>query len=191
MGSRQSLVSLRCQVVLGIAEHGYHWGKLGAANTNFMPLYPALIRAVAPLMGGSAWLASWVVANLASLVATCLFWLWVERCWGRDVAFRATLLLTAFPFAFFYGAPYAEPLFVALAVGALLLAERGRSPGAAMCAGLCTITRPVGLALVIALVILAIHRRDCRAIAISCASSLPLVAFAGFLAVAFGHPLGS
>ena len=48
-----------------VAEHGYHYGSGGSFNTNFLPLYPLLIRAVQPLALGSAWFAAWLLANAA------------------------------------------------------------------------------------------------------------------------------
>lgn len=173
---------------VGVAEHGYHWGALGRANTNFMPLYPALIR-VTQLVTGSAWFAAWLIANLAYLAALVVLWQWASYRFAVEVATRTLLLLVAFPFAFFFATPYAEPLFLLLAVAAFVLAEKERWWLAIVAAGLSTVTRPVGLAVVLGLVVLALARNDRRHAMASFLALLPLGGFIVYLGVAFGRPL--
>lgn len=175
---------------VGVAQHGYHWGTAGRANTNFLPLYPALIRALQPLTLGSAWLSSWLVANLACLAAFILLWRWAIERFPAETAMRALLLTVCFPFAFFLSTPYAEPLFLSLALAAFLLAEHDRWPLAILAAALSTITRPVGLAVVLGLIAFALARRRYPQAAISLLALLPLLCFAGYLANEFGQPLG-
>jgi len=173
-----------------IAEHGYHYGPLGTASTNFMPLYPATVRAMQPIVhGSSVWLAAWLVANLAFLASLVVLWQWALLRTNRETALQVLVLVACFPFAFFFAAPYAEPVFFALAISAFLLAERGRWPLAISLAALSTITRPVGMAVVLGLMALAWQRgerRWCAAAALGC---IPLLAFALYLDLAFGHPL--
>jgi hypothetical protein len=175
---------------VGVAQHGYHWGTAGRANTNFLPLYPALIRALQPLTLGSAWLSSWVVANLACLAAFILLWRWALGRFPTETAMRALVLTVCFPFAFFLSTPYAEPLFLSLALAAFLLAEQDRWPLAIVAAGMSTITRPVGLAVVLALIAFALARGRYREAVASLLALLPLLCFAGYLAIEFGRPLG-
>ncbi|HEX6509922.1 MAG TPA: hypothetical protein VF221_20030 [Chloroflexota bacterium] len=173
-----------------VADHGYHWGGLGVADTNFMPLYPALIRIFQPLALGSPWLAAWIVANLAALAAFIVLWEWAIARFGLEIGTRTLLLVVIFPFAFFFMTPYAESLFLALAVAAFVLVESDRWVLAACTAGLSTIARPVGAAVVLALVVLALSRGRRREAVIAAISIGPLVAFAVYLGLAFGHPLG-
>ena len=71
---------------------------------------------------------------------------------GRAIARRTVLFLSISPLAFVFSAVYAESLFLVLAAGTFLLAERGRFLGAVgRSAALGVLTRPVGLALVPAL----------------------------------------
>lgn len=174
---------------VGVAEHGYRWGGLGKSNTNFMPLYPLLIRTVQPLTLGSPWIAAWLVANLAFLAALITLSLWASRRWDRQTALRVLTLVTIFPFSFFHFAPYAEPLFLALAAAALVLAEEDRWGYAVVAAGLATITRPVGLAVVLALIALALQRGRKDLALLSAAAITPLIVFVLYLTVAFGRPL--
>ena len=175
---------------VGIAEHGYHWGVPASANTNFLPLYPLLIRAVQPLTLGSPWIAAWLVSNVAALVAIVLVWRWAAARWGTGVGVRAVLLTTVFPFSFFLVTPYTESLFLALAVAAFVLAEEDRWRSATCMAALCTITRPVGIAVVIGLAVMAVERRNMRAAIMAPLGLVPLIVFAAYLGIAFGHPLG-
>lgn len=174
----------------GIVLHGYHWGKLGVANTNFMPLFPALARLVQPVTGGSAWIATWCVANVSFAIALVLLWAWGREKLGRDRAFVLLLLVLSFPFSFFFAAPYAEGLFLALAVGAFLAAEHEQWLWAIALAGATTVTRPVGLAVVAAVVVLAYQRRGIRTAVVALLGCIPLLGFMAYLGVAFGQPLG-
>jgi hypothetical protein len=174
---------------VGVAQHGYHWGALGRANTNFFPLYPLVIRLTQPLALNSPWLAAWLVTNLASLAALLLLWRWALLRWNAEVSLRVLLLVTAFPFAFFYAVPYAEALFVALAIAAFLFAEQDRWVLAACAAGASGMARPVGVAVILALAMLALTRRRLRRVLLACAAAIPFCAFVAYLWIAFGHPL--
>jgi Gpi18-like mannosyltransferase len=172
-----------------VAQHGYHWGALGVANTNFMPLYPILIRLLQPVVLGSPWIAAWLSANLAFLLALVLIWRWSFLKWGQGTALRVLVVTVAFPFSFFYAAPYAESLFLALAVAAFLFAEEDRWLLAISAAGLSTIARPVGLAVVLGLMALAMARGRPRQAILTTAALAPLLCFVVYLTVTFGHPL--
>lgn len=173
-----------------IAQHGYHWGAPGTANTNFMPLYPLLIKLLAPVALGNPWLGAWIISNVSALIATILLWHWAVERWGPERGARTVLLVTLFPFAFFLAAPYAEPLFLAFAIGTFILSEKDRWGPAICCAGISTIIRPVGVAVVLALVVMAIHGRSWRKAALASLAILPLLAFGLYLGLEFGQPLG-
>jgi hypothetical protein len=173
---------------VGVAEHGYHWASSGLANTNFLPLYPGLIRAVQPFTAGSAWVSAWLVANIASLAAFVLLWRWSLMRFPESIATRALLLVAFFPFSFFLSTPYAEPLFLGLALAAFVFAEERRWNLAIPAAALCTITRPVGLAVVLGLAVLALSRGERRQATASLAALIPLAGFVAYLTIAFGRP---
>lgn len=175
---------------VGVAEHGYRWGSVSQTNTNFFPLYPLLIRLVQPLTMNDPWFAALVVSNASFLAALILLYRWAIARWERSIALRVILLVVAFPFSFFFAAPYAEPLFLALAIAAFLLAENDQWALATLAAGLSGITRPVGLAVVAAIVILAYQRRGPRRALIALCGVIPFLLFVLYLGVAVGHPLG-
>ena len=74
---------------------------------------------------------------------------------GEDGARRAVLYLAIFPFAVFLGAVYSESLFLLAALASFVLAERGRFLSSGIAAGLAWLTRPIGIALLPALAVIA------------------------------------
>ena len=131
-----------------IAESGYDWPSSTPA---FFPLYPLLVGGLGRLLGGHFLLAGLVVSLVACAAAFALLYGLVERRLGRADARRTVLYLALFPTSFFLGAVYGESLFLALAVGVFVLAERGRLGWAAVVAGLALLTRAQGVALLPAL----------------------------------------
>jgi hypothetical protein len=155
-----------------IAELGYRWPS---ATPAFFPLLPLLLAPLGRLLGGSYALAGVAVSLVAgSLAIAGMHRLGVRRL-DRRAADRAVLYLCVFPTAVFLGAPYAEALFLALAVGTFLLAERGSLAAAGVVAGLAVLTRPQGAAVVAALGVLAWQARGPRGLAVL---GLPAALFA-------------
>jgi hypothetical protein len=140
---------------LRIAEHGYA-AKPGSAA--FYPLYPLLVGGLGRVFGGHYVVAGIVVALAACVAAFVLLHRIALPRLGEAGARRTVLYLALFPTALFLQAVYAESLFLALALAAFLLAERGRLGWAGAAAGLACLTRPLGLALLPPLVLLAGRR---------------------------------
>jgi hypothetical protein len=143
-----------------IATHGYvdqAVGPTGQRNVAFYPLYPLTMRFVS-LSGLDVLAAGILVSNLAFLAALVLLHRMVRTRFGTDAALRCVLLLSVFPFSFYFSAAYSEGLFLFLAVASLFLGERGRWAAASVCALLCGATRVPGLALAPALGLLYLDR---------------------------------
>ena len=70
--------------------------------------------------------AAYAVALAAFLGALTLLHRLVSLELGRPLARPVLLLLAVFPAALYFGAPYAESLFLLLAVGAFYAARTGR-----------------------------------------------------------------
>jgi hypothetical protein len=135
-----------------IAEHGYDVAREAPA---FFPLYPALMGALGRVFGGHYVVAGVAVSLAAAFVAFLLLYRLAEEQLGPDGARRAVLYLAVFPMSLFLQAAYSESLFLALAIGAFVLAERGRFGSAGIACGLALLTRSAGIALLPALVLLA------------------------------------
>jgi hypothetical protein len=171
-----------------IAAHGYNTG----ANADFFPLYPQLIR-VGAWVTSSDVIAGLLISAVAFAVAMLLLHQLVSEELGVRPA-RATVLLLAFsPVSLFFTAIYTESLFLALTVGALLLARRGRFGWAGVAAAAATLTHIQGVLLIAPLAIFYFQDQaaDLRvrpaagyrvvAAVRAVPLALPLAALAGFL----------
>ena len=89
------------------------------------PLYPLLWR---PLWwaGVPLFWAGLLLAHLAFFAAVALLAAHAAREWGEGSPRDAVVALLAFPWAFYLLAPYAESLFLALALGVFAAARRRR-----------------------------------------------------------------
>jgi hypothetical protein len=138
----------------GIAARGYQWVEGGRNNLAFFPAYPLLMGALGRLLGGEQadfYFAGIVVSWVASVLAAGVVYGVARQLVDADRAWHATLLTFVFPFAFFFGAVYAEALFV-LGLAAALLGLSTRRWGLAIAAGaLMTATRVNGVVAVPAL----------------------------------------
>ncbi|MGO8947899.1 MAG: mannosyltransferase family protein [Ktedonobacterales bacterium] len=167
-----------------IAEGGY----TQLQQTAFFPLYPLLERMLAPLFGGNPALAGLAIANAACLVAYALLRVLAEREYGRSVARQTLLYLAIFPYSLFLAAAYTEALFLALSLGVFLALRGHHWKLAGVLAALATLTRPVGILLLVPVVYVysiswfrsAGEKRFQLKVTDILALLLPIVALAGF-----------
>jgi Mannosyltransferase (PIG-V) len=138
---------------LRIAEHGY--GAAEEATAAFYPLYPLLVGVLGRILLGHYVLAGLLISLAAALGSFALLHRLAETKLGPEGAARAVLYLAVFPFTIFLTAVYSESLFLFLALAAFLFAERGSFLGAGVAAGLAWLTRPLGIALLPALALIA------------------------------------
>jgi len=194
---------------VGIARRGYlAFGRHVQTPAAFFPAFPLLMRLVSPAVGGP--LAAGVALSLAfGLGAAVAFHRWSVLKIGPARARLAVALLLVYPFAFYLmGAVYADSLFLCAAIVAFLALECDHPVVAGLAAAVATAARPVGVALVFGLWVLALERRAViaspgrdrlrggelaravvRADAGLLLAPLGLGAFCAFLWVRFGHPL--
>lgn len=178
-----------------IATSGY----TQPAQSAFYPLFPLLIRLATPLALGDPLLAGIALANLCAFGALVFFRGLAERELGPRRARRALLCFALFPVGIFLAAGYSESLFLLLSLAAFLAMGQGKWLAAGGLAALATLTRPVGVLLVIPLAWAAfealragggIERARLTAARMAEAVALPLLALGGFavyLAGRFGR----
>jgi hypothetical protein len=144
-----------------ISRTGYTTGQ----STNFFPLYPMSIRAVAWLLGDGAGpifpqpdklrlIVGMALSNLGLLVglyAIARLALHERGTGDGDAGVRAARITLAYPFAIAWTIAYAEGFFLAFAGLTLLFARRGRWYPAAVAAALAGLTRPLAVILVLPL----------------------------------------
>ena len=172
---------------LRIAEDGY--ADSPSSTPAFFPLYPGLVGALGRLLGGHYVLAGVLISLAACAFAFMLLYRLAARHLDEAGALRAVLYLAVFPTALFLQAAYSESLYLALVLAAFLLAERGGFLGAGLVAGLAMLTRPVGIALLPALALLAWRApRRTRALA-ELAVAVPIAAlYPLLLGIWIGEP---
>ena len=176
---------------LRIADSGYSGSDARAA---FFPLYPALVFTVAQAGGGSegALLVSgYLVALACFLAALVLLHRLAALELGRPLAAPTLLLLSVFPAALFFGAPYSESLFLMLAVGAFYAARTGSWAWAAAAAAGAAATRSAGILLLLPLALFWWGQRERRVkdAAWLLLAPLGLAGYALFLGLAEGDAL--
>ncbi len=145
---------------VGIARHGYAYYHPGSQSpVAFFPLYPLVMRGVGRITNGPL-VAGFLLTVTCGLGAAVAFHQWSVKTLGPARARLAVLLLLLYPFAFYLmGAVYADALFLLAAVAAFLAFEHDRPVIAGVAAALATAARPVGVAVVVGLWVLALERR--------------------------------
>lgn len=133
-----------------ITEGWYSGAGTAEDPSRFFPGYPAVARAVRPLVLGDTDLALLLVANGAALAAAVLLWrLAAEVTGDRGTATRVAWMAAVVPAANVAAFAYTESLMLLL-VAVVLLALHRRRPGWAAAAGLCAgLLRPQGILLVV------------------------------------------
>jgi len=179
-----------------IADDGYNNrpNEAGQRDTAFFPLYPLLVRAASPLVGGALH-AGILVSNIASALGFVFLFGLVEQKVSRDVAWRATALMAVFPFGFFLSSIYTESVFFLGTVGAFYWAERRRWWLVALFGIAVGATKTVGVFLCVPLAALYMQQRDWsfrrldRSAPAVAAPFLGFLGFVVFLFVKFSEPL--
>lgn len=132
-----------------IADHGYDSTQI----TAFFPLYPIVVHGVAVVLRSTV--VAGVVVSLASALTAAVILVRLARVpLGDRVARDAVIYLALYPLAFVFTAVYSDGLFLALAAGSMLAAQRQRGWLAGVLGTLAVGTRLIGLALIPALLVL-------------------------------------
>src|SRR5262249_47881050 len=108
---------------------GYSWDPsitTRGQNVVFFPLYPVLMRTLAPVAGGDVVIAGLILSLACFTVAVALLYRLAALEIGDDDAGPAVLFLVTYPFALFFSASYTESLFLLVTVGAFYAMRRER-----------------------------------------------------------------
>jgi hypothetical protein len=135
---------------LAIAQGGY---AHQVSRTAFFPLYPLAMRALGAIIGSDL-LAGVVISLLAFAIALVLLYELIALELDATIA-RLTVMLLAFcPMAYFFSAVYSESLYLALSLGCILAARRGRWGWAGVIGGVAATSRNSGVMLIVPVVLL-------------------------------------
>jgi hypothetical protein len=130
-----------------IATYGYVGGD--ANGVAFWPLFPLAIAPIGAILGNAMALAGLIVSGIAYVAAMVGLERLVTRDFDREIAVRTVVLISIFPTAFFFFAPFTESLFLALAVWCIVAARERSWWLAALMGLLASLTRVQGLFLVL------------------------------------------
>jgi hypothetical protein len=123
----------------------------------FFPLYPATIRVFSWAVDPR--LAAVLATLVAGAVAAVLMTLWAIPRTGEVGAVTLVAVWSLWPTSVVLSMGYSEALFTATVAGCLLALQRGAWVWAAFACALAGLTRPVGVALVVALLAAVLVRR--------------------------------
>ncbi len=137
-----------------IADRGYSYAPGGRSTIAWFPVYPMLMRHVGRLFGpgrSAIYIGGVVVSWLAFTLATIALYHLARLDVPKRAAERAVVLTAVFPFAFFFGAVYSEPVFLAATVAAFYFFRTRRWVVGGLCGAVATATRVNGILMLPAL----------------------------------------
>ncbi len=192
-----------------IASSGYWFaGPKEQSAVAFFPAYPGVLWGLHSVTSVSVKLLGSLVTIVFGLGAVLAIFRWFRTHATDRVARIALVTLLVYPYVFYlFGAVYGDALFIFAAAGAFLLLERDHPILAGLLGAVATATRPVGIALIIGLVAVALWRRHVieagesrwrprvvwRRLRPADAGVLlslgGLIGYMTYLGIRFGHPL--
>ena len=188
-----------------IAVGGYHWDPAAFRHQNivFFPLYPFLMRWIGFAIGGHPMIAGLAISLLSFTAAIAILYRLAALDLGESTARTAVLLISTFPFAFYYSAIYTESLFLFLAAAAFYACRREHFVWAAVAGLAAGLTRPNGCWLAVSLFIVVFNvsrgarqgkprifsRRTVIACLVAAAPIVGMATYSAFLFFRFGDPL--
>ncbi len=139
-----------------IAVDGYSYSPDVQSSVAFFPTYPLLLAIGGVLV--PVYVAGYVITLLSGLVSCLLFARWCLDRMARVPAIFAIAALMLYPYSYYlYGAVYSDALFLACALGAFTLLDRGHPLLAGLVGIAATAGRPVGVAVLAGLAVRAVE----------------------------------
>lgn len=125
---------------LDISRKGY-----GIFQQAFFPLYPKLIRFIAPSFGYHDLIAGIFISNFSLLISLFLFYKLIKLDYSDQVAKQTLVYFLIFPASFFLGMVYTESLFLMLVLGSFYTVRKKWWLAAGILGCLASNTRLVGI----------------------------------------------
>lgn len=180
---------------LGIINDGYTniANSEGQRDTVFFPLYPAVVRLLKLIIPNDV-ICGLIVSNVAFLAALIILYRLVISRLGIDIAKRCIILISVYPFSFFFRAMYTESIFLLLVLTAFYFGEKQKWLIASLFSAASGASRITGFLTIAGLIMLYIEKQgfDWRKVKheihwIIVGAAGP-VSFMAFLAIKFGEP---
>jgi Gpi18-like mannosyltransferase len=132
-------------------------------NIAFFPIYPAVVKLFVSA-GIPFDIAGTILSNGTFLAALLVFYQWIDQLYNQSVARWSTAVMAWFPLSLFCSLTYTESFFLFFTISALYTFENRQYGWATLWGILATATRPPGLALIPALLLVAwLEHRHLRA----------------------------
>jgi Gpi18-like mannosyltransferase len=169
-----------------IVTEGYKYSPATKEFTvAFFPLFPLLISGLTHL-GIPFKIAGTLINNLAFLGALIFLFTWLNQHYNNSIARWTTAALAWFPMSLFGTVIYTEGLYLLCSIAALKAFENKQYIQTAIWGTLATATRPPGIALIPALLLVSIiERRDIKAYLASLATGLGLLFYSLYCQIQF------
>lgn len=133
---------------LSIAKVGYT-----EQTYAFFPLLPLLTRLISDITKMDTAAIGLIIVNLSIFLSLFVFYRLLKLDFDELTSRRALFFFLLFPTAFFLQAFYSESLFLLLTLSAFYLARKGQWFLTALCAGLASLTRFLGVFLIFPLLV--------------------------------------
>jgi Gpi18-like mannosyltransferase len=130
-------------------------------NYGFFPGYPLVIWIVSTVFFfGNALVAGIVISNICFIIALYFLYRIVEREYNQIIAERTLYIFSLLPFSFIFSGLMSESLFLLLIVLTIYFVQQNKLLPATILAFLATITRPVGIVLIIFLAVRLMRNKE-------------------------------
>lgn len=133
---------------LDIVENGYR-----NFNFAFFPLYPLVIKVLHYVFPLNAVYLGIIISLISFPLGLYFVYKLARLDYRKEIANLSILLLSFYPFSFFYNAVYSDSLFLFLSAGSFYFARKGNWLIAGFLGALTTLDRLTGVALIPALLI--------------------------------------
>lgn len=116
----------------------------------FFPLYPLLIRWVAPIFSNNLLLTGLIISNLSFLLGLFIFLKYLKLTFAnKQLTIWSVVFLLSFPTSFFFSAVYTEGLFFLFFLASLYFLKKERFILAGIFAFLASLVKLIGFFLII------------------------------------------
>jgi Gpi18-like mannosyltransferase len=173
-----------------IATSGYEFVDDGNRhNLAFFPLFPLVLRGLMDA-GLPFQVAGTLANNLAFLAALCILYLWSKKNYGKNAARWVCAVMAWCPMSMFGSMIYTEGFYLLFSTAALYAFDQKYYGWTALCGAMATATRPTGMALIPAFLLVSLkERRPLIAYVASFSTAIGVLIFSLYCALNFGHPL--
>ena len=129
----------------------------------FLPGYPIIIRVMGALLIGNYPLGAFVATQIFALASIVMFQLVAEQYMAPREAVYATMFMATFPYVFvFTTLGYSESLFLFATVSAWYFYKKEQLIASSLMAGIASITRIYGVAILVPVVLDLVRSRNYR-----------------------------